>query len=54
MTWLAILLKGFLGPVIVFVFFLLARWGAVAVYRWVPDGKVKRLLLKRIHYGREQ
>lgn len=48
MTWLAILLKPILAPFILFCFFLPARWGAVAVYKWLPEGRLKRLLLKRV------
>jgi hypothetical protein len=48
MTWLAILLKPLLAPLIVFCFALPARWGAVAVWKWMPDGRLRRLLLRRL------
>lgn len=54
MTWLAILLKPLLAPFVVLAFFLPARFGAVAVYKWLPEGKLKRLLLKRIDRGGQQ
>lgn len=48
MTWLAALLKPFIWPVACFVVLLAARWTAVAAYKWLPEGRVKRLLLKRV------
>lgn len=47
-TWLALLLKPFIAPFILFALFLPARWGAVAAVKWMPDGRLKRLLLKRV------
>lgn len=47
-TWLAILLKPLIAPFVLFTLFLPARWGAVAAVKWLPDGRLKRLLLKRV------
>lgn len=47
-TWLAILLKPLIAPFILFALFLPARWGAVAAFKWLPDSRLKRLLLKRV------
>jgi len=44
MTWLALILKPILAPVILFVWLLSARWGAIVVYRLLPDGKARRAL----------
>jgi hypothetical protein len=48
MTWLAVLLKPLIWPVMAFVPLLLARFGAVAVVKWLPDGRLKRLLLRKV------
>lgn len=48
MTWLAVLLKPFIWPVMSFAGQLVARWGAVCVVKWVPEGRVKRLLLRKL------
>lgn len=48
MSALAILLKPLLAPVMLFCLYLPARWGAVAVWKWMPEGRLKRLLLRRV------
>lgn len=44
-TWAIAL---FLKPFIAFVFLSIALCGRLAVDRWMPDCKLKRLLLRRI------
>lgn len=37
-----------LKPFVLLVFLFLLAAGVIAVRKWVPDGRLKRLLLKRI------
>ena len=48
MTLLAIFLKPFIAPYVTFAVRLPARLLAVAVYKWLPNGKIKKLLFTRI------
>ena len=45
MTLISLALVPFVGPMIEFGVYLPARFVAVAVHRWLPDGRAKRLLL---------
>lgn len=47
MTWLAIALKPLVWPVMAFVGLLIARWGAILVFRALPDCKLRDLLMDR-------
>ena len=44
-TWAIAL---FLKPFFAFFFLSIALCGRIAVIRWMKDGKIKRLLLRRI------
>jgi hypothetical protein len=46
-TYWAAFLKPIIGAVFLFILLLLARFGAVALFKWMPEGRVKRLLLKK-------
>lgn len=46
-TWEAILLRPILGPVMMFALFGTAWLVGVAVWKWMPAGKLKAKLLER-------
>lgn len=48
----AMLLKPFIAYVMLCFFFGTAFLGLVAVQKWMPDGRLKRLLTRRVGRGR--
>ena len=47
MTWLALLLKPFIWPLMEFCGRLAARWGAIVVYRATPPGRARDALFDK-------